>query len=145
MKHWTSRSNERNVLKNIFLMIFSTCKSCILIKSFSFIFTTPDPELTIYFFYGIIDLTLSITTNFLELKCRFYQPVLDYKHLIHELQTFSRKEQAEHIFTGVINNFRCPCEKLSNRAHLLIFSTECISTPKKCYLSLFYVTTVEKI
>lgn len=110
MKHWTLRSNERNLLRKDFLKnAFPTFKSYIIIKSFSFNSATPDNEFIIYFFYGIINLLLSITTNFLELKCRFYQPVLDYKHLMHELQTLLRKEQAEHIFTGLINNFRCPC------------------------------------
>lgn len=111
-------------------MLFSTCKSCIIIKSFSFKCTTPDYEFIIYFFYGIINFMLSITTNFLELKCIFYQPVLDYKHLMHELQTLLRKEQAEHIFTGVINNFRCPCKKLRHSAHPLIFLLNAFSHQK---------------
>lgn len=78
-------SNNRNVLKIYFVkMLFSACRSCIIIKSFSFP-TTPDPEIIISSFYGITDLKLSIITHFLELKYRFYQPMLDCDHLICEL------------------------------------------------------------
>lgn len=58
------RCDERNVLKTFFKMLFSACKPCIIIKYFSFISTTPDSNFIIYIFYGIIDLKLSITTNF---------------------------------------------------------------------------------
>lgn len=68
----------------------------------------------------------------------------DYEHLIHELQTLLHKEWADHIFTRVINNFRCPTEKLSHRNDLLIFSSEYISTQRNYFQSLFYGTTGEK-
>lgn len=60
-------------------------------------------------------LIFSITTNFFGVKMQVLQPVPDYEHLIHELQTFLPEEWAEHVFTRVINNFRCLCEMLSHR------------------------------
>lgn len=44
------------------------------------------------FLYGIIDLKLSIITNFSGDKIQTYQPMLDYEHFIHELQTLLHEE-----------------------------------------------------
>lgn len=118
-------------------MLFSTCKSCIT-KILLLNSTTPGHEFIIFFRLWDHRFHVIHTTNFLELKCIFYQPVLDYKHLIHELQALLHKEQAEYIFTGVINNLRCPCKKLRHSAYPLIFSAECIFISKQCYLILCY-------